>query len=249
MIRILIFAVALLCAAPAIAQPLPANLDKQNAIVIDTAKGRIVFKLRTDLAPKHAERIKQLAREGYYNNVPFHRVMDGFMAQTGDGQNFNGTGGSKYPNLKQEFSSVPFKRGIVGMARRGDSVDTANSQFFIMFAEGSSLNGQYTVIGEVVSGMDVVDKLKKALAARRKSIAWFAAALLLPMLTAKAEAQQLDTIKDVVTKLHGWWRPPPLSRANPMDITVIVSFNREGSILGHPRITYESEQASDSDRL
>jgi peptidylprolyl isomerase len=88
--------------------------------------------------------------------------MDGFMAQTGDGQNFNGTGGSKYPNLKAEFSSVPFKRGTVGMARRGDSVDTANSQFFFMFAEAPSLNGQYTVIGEVVSGMDVVDKLKKA---------------------------------------------------------------------------------------
>ena len=120
------------------------------------------IKLRTDLAPQHAERIKQLAREGYYNNVPFHRVIDGFMAQTGDGQNFNGTGGSKYPNLQAEFSNVPFKRGIVGMARRGDSVDTANSQFFIMFAEGSCLNGQYTVIGEVVSGMDVVDKLKKA---------------------------------------------------------------------------------------
>jgi peptidylprolyl isomerase len=84
------------------------------------------------------------------------------MAQTGDGQNFNGTGGSKYPNLKQEFSQVPFKRGVVGMARRGDSVDSANSQFFIMFADGSSLNGQYTVVGEVVSGMDVVDKLKKA---------------------------------------------------------------------------------------
>ena len=162
MIRILAFVAALICAAPAIAQPLPANLDKANAIVIDTTKGRIVIKLRTDLAPQHAERIKQLAREGFYNNVPFHRVMDGFMAQTGDGQNFNGTGGSKYPNLKQEFSKVPFTRGIVGMARRGDSVDTANSQFFIMFAEGSSLNSQYTVIGEVVSGMDVVDKLKKA---------------------------------------------------------------------------------------
>ena len=162
MIRILAFVAALLCAAPAIAQPLPANLDKANAIVIDTTKGRIVIKLRTDLAPQHAERIKQLVREGYYNNVPFHRVMDGFMAQTGDGQKFDGTGGSKYPNLKQEFSNVPFKRGIVGMARRGDSVDTANSQFFIMFAEGSSLNNQYTVIGEVVSGMDVVDKLKKA---------------------------------------------------------------------------------------
>jgi peptidylprolyl isomerase len=162
MIRILAVFVALLCAAPAIAQPLPAGLDKQNAIVIDTNKGRIVIKLRTDIAPQHAERIKQLAREGFYNNVPFHRVMDGFMAQTGDGQNFNGTGGSKYPNLKAEFSNVPFKRGIVGMARRGDSNDSANSQFFIMFADGPSLNGQYTVIGEVVSGMDVVDKLKKA---------------------------------------------------------------------------------------
>src|ERR1700686_768954 len=162
MIRILALVAALICAAPAIAQPLPANLDKQNAIVIDTTQGRIIVKLRADLAPKHAERIKQLAREGFYNNVPFHRVMDGFMAQTGDGQNFNGTGGSKYPNLKAEFSNVPFKRGIVGMARRGDSVDTANSQFFFMFGDAPSLNGQYTVIGEVVSGMDVIDKLKKA---------------------------------------------------------------------------------------
>jgi peptidylprolyl isomerase len=162
MIRILAVIAALVCMAPAIAQPLPANLDKQNAVVIDTTKGRIVIKLRPDLAPQHAERIKQLAREGFYNNVPFHRVMEGFMAQTGDGQNFNGTGGSKYPNLKQEFSSVHFKRGSVGMARRGDSVDSANSQFFIMFADAPSLDGQYTVIGEVVQGMDVVDKLKKA---------------------------------------------------------------------------------------
>src|SRR6202171_4714738 len=131
MIRILAIVAALMCAAPAIAQPLPANLDKPNAIVIDTTKGRVVFKLRADLAPKHAERIKQLARDGYYNNVPFHRVIEGFMAQTGDGKNFNGTGGSKYPNLKAEFSSVPFKRGIVGMARRGDP-DSANSQLFIL---------------------------------------------------------------------------------------------------------------------
>src|ERR1700710_1901042 len=162
MIRVLALLAALVCAVPAIAQPPPAGLDKANAIVIDTTKGRIVIKLRTDIAPGHAERIKRLAREGYYDNVPFHRVIEGFMAQTGDGQNFNGTGGSKYPNLKAEFSNVPFKRGIVGMARRGDSNDTANSQFFFMFADGSSLNGQYTVIGEVVSGMDVVDKLKKA---------------------------------------------------------------------------------------
>ena len=162
MIRVLAILTALVLAAPALAQKLPANLDKKNAIVIDTTKGRIVIQLRADIAPQHAARIEQLAREGYYNNVPFHRVMDGFMAQTGDGQNFNGTGGSKYPNLKQEFSSTPFKRGTVGMARRGDSVDSANSQFFICFAEASSLNGQYTVIGDVVQGMDVVDKLKKA---------------------------------------------------------------------------------------
>ena len=160
MIRALAFIVALICAAPAIAQPLPAGLDKQNAIVIDTTKGRIVIKLRTDIAPQHAERIKQLARDGYYNNVPFHRVIDGFMAQTGDGKNFDGTGGSKYPNLKAEFSNVPFKRGTVGMARAG-SPDSANSQFFIMYADGSFLNGKYTVIGDVVSGMEVVDKLKR----------------------------------------------------------------------------------------
>jgi peptidylprolyl isomerase len=160
MIRMLALLAALVCAAPAMAQSLPAGLDKQNAIVIDTTKGRIVIKLRADLAPKHAERIKLLAREGYYNNVPFHRVIEGFMAQTGDGKNFNGTGGSKYPNLPAEFSSVPYTRGIVGMARTSDP-NSANSQFFIMFAEGSSLNGKYTVIGEVVSGMDVVDKLKR----------------------------------------------------------------------------------------
>jgi peptidylprolyl isomerase len=160
MIRTLAFIVALICAAPAIAQPLPSGLDKQNAIVIDTTKGRIVIKLRPDLAPQHAERIKQLARDGYYNNVPFHRVIDGFMAQTGDGKNFDGTGGSKYPNLKAEFTNTPFKRGIVGMARAG-SPDSANSQFFIMYADGSFLNGKYTVVGEVVSGMDVVDKLKR----------------------------------------------------------------------------------------
>jgi peptidylprolyl isomerase len=158
----LMLAAPVMLAAPALAQSLPAGLDKANAIVIDTTKGRIVIKLRPDLAPQHAERLKQLARDGFYNDVPFHRVMDGFMAQTGDGQNHNGTGGSKYPNLKQEFSNLHFKRGIVGMARRGDSVDSANSQFFIMFADGGSLDGQYTVIGEVVQGMDVVDKLKKA---------------------------------------------------------------------------------------
>ncbi len=162
MIRILAVLAALVCAAPAIAQPLPADLDKANAIVIDTTKGRIVIKLRTDIAPQHAERIKQLARDGYYNNVPFHRVMDGFMAQTGDGQNFNGTGGSKYPNLKR--NSPTCRSSAASSAWRGAATAStrANSQFFIMFADGAILDGQYTVIGEVVSGMDVVDKLKKA---------------------------------------------------------------------------------------
>jgi peptidylprolyl isomerase len=166
MIRILAVIAALVCVAPAFAQTktppkLPAGADPENTLLIDTTKGPILIKLRTDLAPKHAERIKTLAREHYYDNVPFHRVIEGFMAQTGDGQNFNGTGGSKYPNLQAEFSAVQFKRGIVGMARKGGDNNSANSQFFIMYADNSGLNNQYTVIGEVISGMNVVDKLKK----------------------------------------------------------------------------------------
>jgi peptidylprolyl isomerase len=162
MIRVLAVLFAIMCAAPANAAPpqLPAGVDPQNTLILDTTEGRIVIKLRADIAPHHAERMKQLARDGFYNNVPFHRVLDGFMAQTGDGQNHNGTGGSKYPDLKAEFSSVPYKRGIVGMARTSDP-NSANSQFFIMFADGSFLNGKYTVVGEVVQGMDVVDKLHR----------------------------------------------------------------------------------------
>ena len=162
MIRILSLVLALVCAVPALAQApkLPAGTDPQNTLVIDTTKGRIIIKLRTDLAPQHVERLKQLARDGFYDNVPWHRVMDGFMAQTGDGKNFNGTGGSKYPNLNAEFTPTPFVRGVVGMARGGNP-NSGNSQFFICFADASFLNGQYTVVGEVVSGMDVVDKLKR----------------------------------------------------------------------------------------
>jgi peptidylprolyl isomerase len=161
MIRVLAVVLALMSATAAnAAQPLPAGLDPQNALILDTTEGRIVIKLRNDIAPHHAERMKQLARDGFYNNVPFHRVIDGFMAQTGDGEHGNGTGGSKYPDLKAEFSSVPYKRGIVGMARTSNP-DSANSQFFIMFADGSFLNGKYTAVGEVVQGMDVVDKLHK----------------------------------------------------------------------------------------
>jgi peptidylprolyl isomerase len=97
-------------------------------------------------------------------------VIGGFMAQTGDGQHGNGTGGSKYPDLKAEFSSVPYKRGVVGMARKGGDNNSANSQFFIMFGDAPSLNNQYTVIGEVVSGMDVVDKLKKGSEAQNGAV-------------------------------------------------------------------------------
>ena len=161
MLRILALVGALFAAMPAFAQGLPAGADPQNTLIVETTQGRILIKLRNDLAPGHAARLKQLAREGFYNGVPFHRVIAGFMAQTGDGQNGNGTGGSKHPDLKAEFSNVPFKRGVVGMARKGNSNDSANSQWFIVYGDASFLNGQYTVVGEVLSGMDVVDKLKK----------------------------------------------------------------------------------------
>jgi peptidylprolyl isomerase len=160
MIRVLAVLAALVCAAPALAQKLPAGLNPQNTILLDTAHGQVIIKLRPDIAPKHAERIKTLAREGYYNNAPFHRVITGFMAQTGDGQRGDGTGRSNHPNLPAEFSKVPFKRGIVGMARSQDP-NSANSQFFIMFTDAPHLNGQYTVIGEVVSGMAAIDKIKR----------------------------------------------------------------------------------------
>jgi peptidylprolyl isomerase len=170
MIRILAVICALVCVAPALAQViLPAGLDPQNTILLDTKYGRVIIKLRNDIAPKHAERIKLLTREGFYNNVPFHRVIAGFMAQTGDGQFGNGTGGSKYPPLKAEFSQVPYVRGIVGMARASDP-NSANSQFFIMLAPNAGLTGQYTVIGEVVQGMDVVDKIKKGSQADNGSV-------------------------------------------------------------------------------
>jgi peptidylprolyl isomerase len=160
MIRMLAVALALICAAPALAQSLPKGVDPQNAILLETRHGRIVIKLRPDLAPQHAERIKTLSREGFYDNAPFHRVIAGFMAQTGDGARGDGTGKSKYPDLPAEFTNTPFVRGVVGMAR-SQNPNSANAQFFIMFAPATHLNGQYTVVGEVVQGMDVVDKLKK----------------------------------------------------------------------------------------
>jgi peptidylprolyl isomerase len=160
MIRSLVLLAALVVAAPALAQQLPAGVDPQNTILLDTKHGQVVIELRPDLAPRHAERIKRLSREGFYDNAPFHRVIEGFMAQTGDGQRGDGTGGSRYPDLPAEFSDEPFRRGVVGMARAQDP-NSANSQFFIMFADAPHLNGQYTVVGKVVSGMSAIDKIKR----------------------------------------------------------------------------------------
>jgi peptidylprolyl isomerase len=160
MIRLFAFLIVFVCVAPALAAPVPAGLDPQNTVFLETKYGRVIIRLRPDLAPKHAERIKTLAREHYYDNVPFHRVIAGFMAQTGDGQRGDGTGKSKYPDLPAEFSKVPFTRGVVGMART-QNPNSANSQFFIMYGETPSLNGQYTVVGEVVSGMETIDRIKK----------------------------------------------------------------------------------------
>ncbi len=121
--------------------------------------GTVTIALRPDLAPHHAERLKTLTRQGFYDGVVFHRVIAGFMAQTGDPTG-TGMGGSDLPDLKAEFSDVAFTRGVVGMARAQDP-DSANSQFFIMYGDAPSLNGQYTVIGQVVSGMNAVDAIKK----------------------------------------------------------------------------------------
>ena len=133
--------------------------DRENSLHIHLKDGRVVIQLRPDLAPKHVERIKDLAREGFYDGIVFHRVIDGFMAQTGDGQFGNGTGGSG-KKLNQEFSAEPHVRGIVSMARTSDP-NSGDSQFFIMFTTYPSLNRQYTVWGNVVSGMEFVDKIKK----------------------------------------------------------------------------------------
>ncbi|MFM2422477.1 MAG: hypothetical protein RL291_1007 [Pseudomonadota bacterium] len=133
--------------------------DLENTLIIETSKGTVTIALRPDLAPKHVERIKQLAREKFYDGVVFHRVIEGFMAQTGCPQG-RGTGGSKHPNLPAEFNKEPHVRGTCSMAR-SSMPNSANSQFFICFDDADFLNGQYTVWGKVTSGMDAVDKLAR----------------------------------------------------------------------------------------
>lgn len=154
-----------------VSQPFAASAaEPENTMVIELKEGDVTIALRPDIAPKHVEQIKKLVRDGAYDNVAFHRVIGGFMAQTGDVQFGNmakdfdpdraGTGESQLPDLPAEFSDVPYVRGVVGMARARNP-NSANSQFFIMFGADPSLNGQYTVVGEVESGMEHVDAIKK----------------------------------------------------------------------------------------
>ncbi|MEM9267440.1 MAG: peptidylprolyl isomerase [Pseudomonadota bacterium] len=144
--------------------------DPENTLLIELKDGTVTLELLSDVAPLHVARVKELARAGQYDNVAFHRVIDGFMAQTGDVANANmekdynpgraGTGGSDLPDLPAEFSKIPFDRGALGMARSSNP-NSANSQFFIMFQDGHFLNGQYTVLGRVTSGMDLVDNITR----------------------------------------------------------------------------------------
>lgn len=143
---------------PNIAGAAPGS-DPKNQVILTTKDGKVAIQLRPDLAPKHVAQIEKLTKQGFYNGLKFHRVIDGFMAQTGDPTG-TGSGGSKEPDLKAEFSSEPFERGTLGMARTNDP-NSANSQFFICLAPASFLDNQYTVVGKVISGMDVVDKIKK----------------------------------------------------------------------------------------
>ncbi len=162
-----IFGMGALMTASASAQPaaddtgdVPQKPDLENTIYMDLTYGRVVIRLRPDLAPKHVERVKMLCREGFYDGTPFHRVIEGFMAQGGDPTG-TGQGGSKYPNLPAEFTnSVHFLRGTVGAARTQDP-DSANSQFYIMFAPSPHLDGQYTIWGQVIDGMQFVDMIKR----------------------------------------------------------------------------------------
>jgi cyclophilin family peptidyl-prolyl cis-trans isomerase len=163
-----LFAVITPAFAQAPAAPAAVASDPQNTIFLDTKDGRIVIRLRPDLAPKHVAQIKALTKTGFYDGIVFHRVIEGFMAQTGDPTG-TGTGGSGLPNIAAEFSRETFKRGSLGMAR-SQSPDSANSQFFICDGDCSFLTGQYTLFGEVTQGMGVVDKIKKGSKANNGSV-------------------------------------------------------------------------------
>ncbi|MFN7612094.1 MAG: peptidylprolyl isomerase [Alphaproteobacteria bacterium] len=150
------------------AQAAPA-IDTENTLYMQLKDGRVVIELRPDLAPEHVKRIKELTRKGFYDGLKFHRVIDGFMAQTGDPRG-DGTGGSDLPDLKAEFSSAKHVRGTASMARAGDP-DSANSQFFICFKPAPFLDGQYTIWGQVVEGMEFVDNITRGDEANNGAVA------------------------------------------------------------------------------
>lgn len=144
------------------------KVDLENTLYLNLKDGRVVIELMPSVAPKHVARIKELVKEGFYNGVVFHRVIDGFMAQTGDPTG-TGMGGSKKPNLEAEFSSIPHDKGVVSMARASDP-NSANSQFFIVLDEAHFLDSKYTVWGKVVEGMEYVEKIKKGDARKNGSV-------------------------------------------------------------------------------
>ena len=146
-------------AAPALAAPADVAANPANKLTLELSNGgTVVIQMRPDIAPRHVERVQTLVRQGFYNGLTFHRVIPGFMAQGGDPKG-TGEGGSSLPDLKSEFTAIPFLRGTVAAARLGDNPDSSNSQFFIMFAPNPSLDGDYTVWGRVISGMDAVDAI------------------------------------------------------------------------------------------
>ena len=164
-------------------------LDPENTMVIETTKGRVIIAMRPDLAPGHVGHIKTLVREGFYDGIIFHRVIDGFMAQTGCPQG-RGTGGSKYPDIKAEFNAEPHVRGTASMAR-AQNPNSANSQFFICFDDARFLDRQYTVWGKVVDGMDNVDAINKGEPPRSPD----------KMVSVKIAADAMDTYGDVIKAL------------------------------------------------
>ena len=164
-------------------------LDPENTMILETTKGRVIIAMRPDLAPGHVEHIKRLVKEGFYDGIVFHRVIEGFMAQTGCPHG-TGTGGSRYPDLKAEFNAEPHVRGITSMAR-AQNPNSANSQFFIVFDDARFLDRQYTVWGKVVEGMENVDTIKRGEPVRDPD----------KIVVARMAADDMATYGDVIAKL------------------------------------------------
>ena len=166
----MIWVMGALIAMTATANGQPAELDPENTIYLDLEYGRVVVQLRPDLAPNHVDRFKELARSGFYDGLTWHRVIEGFMAQTGDPLG-DGSGGSDLPNLEAEFNSEKHVRGSLSMARAA-SPNSANSQFYLVLDDAPHLDGQYTYFGQVVEGMEFVDQIRKGNPARNGTVTY-----------------------------------------------------------------------------